>query len=76
MNITRLILDNNYDLFIPIPDDCIKLKNNHWKTFLLYFNLPNSPITIINDDDDDDDDDDKLISPSESDSDTQTSSDT
>jgi hypothetical protein len=41
MNTTRLILNNNYDLFIP--------KNN---TLLIYFGLPNSPILSINDDDD------------------------
>ncbi|CAF1025781.1 unnamed protein product [Adineta steineri] len=53
MNTTRLILKNNYDLFIPISNDNdITLKNNYYNSFLLYFDLPNSPITVINDLDD------------------------
>ncbi|CAF0996839.1 unnamed protein product [Adineta steineri] len=53
MNTTRLILKNNYDLFIPISNDKnITLKNNYYNSFLLYFDLPNSPITVINDLDD------------------------
>ncbi|CAF2598242.1 unnamed protein product [Rotaria sp. Silwood2] len=51
MNTTRLMLDNAYNLFIPISDNCIKLKNNQCNTFLLYFGLPNSRITTINTDD-------------------------
>jgi len=51
MNTTRLILNNTYDLFIPISENYIQLKNNQYNTFLLYFGLPNSPITTINDDD-------------------------
>ncbi|CAF1093742.1 unnamed protein product [Adineta ricciae] len=62
MNITRLLLKTDYDLFPSKFDDCVKLKNNIGSTFLLYFNLPNSTIPIINDEVDD-----KLISTSESD---------
>jgi predicted small secreted protein len=51
MNTTRLILNNTYDLFIPISENYIQLKNNQYNTFLLYFGLPNSPIATINDDD-------------------------
>ncbi|CAF4045440.1 unnamed protein product, partial [Rotaria sordida] len=61
MNTTRLMLDNTYNLFIPISDNCMKLNNNQCNTFLLYFGLPNSPITAINNDD-------ILISTSESES--------
>ena len=42
--------DNNYDLFLPLSNDCIKLNNKKCDTFLLYFGLPSSPITTINDD--------------------------
>ncbi|CAF2100978.1 unnamed protein product [Rotaria magnacalcarata] len=47
MNTTRLVLDNSYHLFIPRSENCIKLKNHPNNTFLLYFGLPNSPITTI-----------------------------
>ncbi|CAF1586366.1 unnamed protein product [Rotaria magnacalcarata] len=46
-NATRLVLDNSYHLFIPRSDIGIKLKNHPNNTFLLYFGLPNSPITTI-----------------------------
>ncbi|CAF4698028.1 unnamed protein product, partial [Rotaria socialis] len=46
-NTTRLVLDNSYHLLIPTSDNCIKLKNQPNNTFLLYFGLPNSPITTI-----------------------------
>ncbi|CAF1415381.1 unnamed protein product [Rotaria sp. Silwood1] len=59
MNTTRLMLDNTYNLFLPLSDDYIKLKNNQYNTFLLYFGLPNSPITTIHTDD-------RLVSTSES----------
>jgi hypothetical protein len=49
MNTTRLALNNTYDLFLPISENYIQLKNNQYNTFLLYFGLPNSPITTIND---------------------------
>jgi hypothetical protein len=44
------MLDYTYDFFIPISENCVKLPNNQCNTFLLYFGLPNSPITTISDD--------------------------
>ena len=53
MNITRLLLKTDYDLFPSKFDDYVKLKNNIGSAFLLHFNLPNSRIPIINDEVDD-----------------------
>ncbi|UJR07714.1 hypothetical protein I4U23_011999 [Adineta vaga] len=50
MNITRLLLKTDYDLFPSKFDDYIEFGNNIGSTFLPYFNLPNSIIPITDDD--------------------------
>lgn len=50
INTTRLTFNDNYNLSIPMSEDYIKLKKNECKTLLLYFGLPNSRITSINND--------------------------
>jgi hypothetical protein len=50
MNISRLMFNHMYDLFIPPSDSCIKLKNKQCNAFLLYFGLPSSPIMTTDDD--------------------------